>query len=162
MQWCRATFTILEVDHCGIVHNRIDIYKLVVAHMEQQGQGLDWLNIALASMGDSDGKGGETREVLVPLVQASKRWWVGHLALLNRDDWTSLARHSELGHIVDMVIHTNRELRYAGQEDVKKLWDISESFVDIDRAPPFLVGGGQGKDPEADWKRLVEYAGFES
>ena len=166
----RATFIILEVDHRGIVHNRIDIYKLVLAHVEEQGEGLDRLNIAAASMGDADREGGETREVLFPLVQASKWWRVGHLSMFNnradpivyRDNWTALARHSEMGNIGVVFINTNRELRDARPEDVKKLWDISENFVDIDRAPLFLVGGGQGKDPEADWKRLVEYAGFES
>ena len=40
-----ATFAILEVDHGGIVHNCIDIYKLVLAHVEQQGEGLECLNI---------------------------------------------------------------------------------------------------------------------
>ena len=85
------------------------------------------------------------------------------LSMSNRDDWTTLATHSELGKIEMVMILTSRELRDARQEDVKKLWDISESFtVDDFFAPPFWVGGGQGQDPEADWASLVEYAGFES
>ena len=104
-----------------------------------------------------------TRKVLFALIRASKSWCVSNLFMIgnNRDDWTSLATHSQFGKIRLVVVDYKRQLTDARQEDVKKIWEISESFLVV---PPtnFMIGGGQGEEPEANWERLVEFAGFES
>ena len=74
---------------------------------------------------------------------------------------TSLATHSQLGKIEEVVVDNKRQLTDARQEDVKKIWEISEHFFVVPANPP-KIGGGRGEEPEADWGRLVEFASFES
>ena len=92
-QGVNATFVIVEMGHFGIVHTRINTYKLVLAHLEQQGEGLDKVNIAAASIGDADGDGEETRGVLFPLIQANKQWQLMQQLILGKQG-------SNLSHMV--------------------------------------------------------------
>ena len=103
------------------------------------------------------------------LQRASKEWSILHLDFrlpwpcpndLGRR-WDALARVSENGSIgtLSFFPYPNASFRGVLQDDVKRVWRITEKFVwHKNGSPPIEIGGGKGADTEAELQRLLELA----
>jgi len=101
---------------------------------------------------------------IVPFLQrASKEWSILHLdfRLPWPLVWDDLARASVNGSIGTLSFsgHTKASFKRVVQDDVKRVWRITEKIVWHEYGSPQIeIGGGKGADTEVEWQRLLELA----
>ena len=151
-----ASFTITEVQvFCGMVSCPLPIFRLIEAHIAQQGESLSKLQMAHFPFAD--------KELSLSFLQLTKEWSLQLQFVWRNELWEALGKRTENGSIGTVHLLSRRDLEGAKKDVLKKVWKISEKFVVHFRhpreAPEF--GGGKGAETEAEWHRLLEHLQLE-
>ena len=120
-----STFTILEVEHGrGVL--RFALWKQIAAHVKRQGETLNKLDFGFLIFIDSG-----IDNVFLYLAKMSKWWRVEELQMIcNRENcWATLASNATAGRIDIVHVYAPRWFEDAKREDVRKVWEISPSWV---------------------------------
>ena len=151
-----AKFIVKEVKTISkLFGHTTEAFKLIVALVDQQGEGLDKLELKSLKFHPN------LQEAVFSLMKASKEWKVEDLflncALLGDDStcWAALARYAGTGHIGTLLIYKDNMARArARMEDVKAVWEIAEKlnlgYYDVNGG--IVIGGGWGEDPKTTWE----------
>ena len=148
-----ASFTITEVQvFCGMWSCPLPIFRLIEAHIAQQGESLSKLQMELVPF--------SAKELFLSFLQLTKEWSVQVLHVWGEDLWEALGKSTENGSIGTVHLPLSRRLR--GYEEVKKdvlkkVWKISEKFVVYIWSTSTEFGGGKGAETEEEWHRLLEH-----
>ena len=158
-----AEFKITEVqDFSFISLFALTVLSFVAAHIAQQGDSLSKLELNYFNICDE-----ETRELFFSLQQASKEWSILYLDFSNpcrEEFWEVLARISANGNIGSFTVFTYKNLGHnqrlghpgANQDDLMKVWRMSEKVAFEGFSTQIEIGGGKGADTEAEWERMLE------
>ena len=151
-----AKFTITEVEDFKDVFLNIPIFRLIVARVAQQGEGLSKLRLKQFSFSQIP----DVTELFFSLQRAAKEWSVSRWVLFDGKDWETLAWVSTNGSINKICFHTLKRGNPQGakQDDVKKVWKITDKvfFRHLNGASDITIGGGKEEGMDAEWQRMLE------
>ena len=174
----RANFKVKEVQDFGKMKLSLNIFQLIAAKVDQQGEGLDKMEFGTVTLSR-----GHTQfcrpnacniqhwkigELFFSLVNESKVWRIQMLAIYPDKgsypleySWTALARISSNGHICTLFFPTIMGMGRAAagkKKDVQLVWEIMEKLT-IKLFPGNNwknIGGGRKEDPKTTWEEAYE------
>ena len=160
-----AEFKISEVKDSGTGLERFNtaIFKLIDAHIAQQEDRLTKFEVRELNI---PGGWVDIRTFFFNLQRASNQWSVQNLVIYKRRDFETLARFSPTGSINTLHFRAHLRLPARLQDDVKRVWRITDKFVfrlfdgypdPFNGSPDIEIGGGKGDEGgEDNWQQMLQ------
>ena len=180
-----AKFKIKEVIDLGKMKRSLNIFKLIAAKVDQQGEGLVKLEFGTVTLShghtqfcrpnNCNIQHWEIGELFFSLLKESKMWIAQMVAIYpcDRDacpwqehntwwptqySWDALAKFSANGHICTLFFPTLKRMGPVAKMDVKVVWEIVEKLT-IKEFPGKAwknIGGGRKEDPKTTWQEAYQ------
>ena len=147
-------------DLAGQLGYQKPVFTLIEAHIAQQEERVLALELHKVSI-----PGGylDFRKFFFNLQRASREWSVQDLIVYKRMDFATLASYTGGRNASINTLHfrAHYKLEARWQEDVKRVWRITNKFVFriINSGIPdveFLGGKGEGGGGDAEWQRILQ------